>query len=74
MRGAQPTGPFLGFSKEVQTKNIGILQMTGEVTDRFNEITLYGMALAILYKIYNSFSHIQSVTIREPTNIATLGI
>ena len=25
--------------------NIGILQMTGEVTDRFNEITLYGMAL-----------------------------
>ena len=25
--------------------NIGILGMTGEVTDRFNEITLFGMAL-----------------------------
>ena len=25
--------------------NIGILRMTGEVTDRFNEITLFGMAL-----------------------------
>ena len=27
------------------TKNIGILQMTGEVTDTFNEITLFGMVL-----------------------------
>ena len=25
--------------------NIGILRMTGEVTDRFNEIILFGMAL-----------------------------
>ena len=36
--------------------------MTGEVTDRFNEITLFGMALfwqkAIEFKIYNSFPHI----------------
>ena len=26
-------------------KNIGILRMTGEVTDRFNEITFLGIAL-----------------------------
>ena len=26
-------------------KNIGILRMTGEVTDRFNEMSLFGMAL-----------------------------
>ena len=26
-------------------ENIGILRMTGEVTDRFNKITLFGMAL-----------------------------
>ena len=26
-------------------ENIGILRMTGEVTDRFNEIILFGMAL-----------------------------
>ena len=26
-------------------ENIGILRMTGEVTDRFNEITLFGMTL-----------------------------
>ena len=42
--------------------NIGIVRMTGEVTDRFNEITLFGMALfwqkAIEFKIYNSFPHI----------------
>ena len=25
--------------------NIGILRMTGEVTDKFNEITLFGMVL-----------------------------
>ena len=28
-----------------ETINIGILRMTGEVTDRFNEITLFGIAL-----------------------------
>ena len=28
-----------------KVKNIGIIRMTGEVTDRFNEITLFGMAL-----------------------------
>ena len=40
--------------------------MTVEVTDRFNEIIVFGMALfwqkatEFSYKIYNSFSHIQS--------------
>ena len=29
----------------VSKENIGILRMTAEVTDRFNEITLFGMAL-----------------------------
>ena len=33
---------FTFKSKDI---NIGILRMTGEVTDRFNEITLFGMAL-----------------------------
>ena len=46
----------------IPRRNIGILRMTGEVTDRFNEITLSGMALfwqkAIEFKIYNSFPHI----------------
>ena len=28
-------------------KNIGILRMTGEVTDRFNEIILFGMAFIL---------------------------
>ena len=28
-----------------EKKNIGILRVTGEVTDRFNEITLFGMVL-----------------------------
>ena len=49
-----------------QILNIGILQMTGEVTDRFNEITLFGMfyfgkkqlnPLQNCYKINDSFSH-----------------
>ena len=30
---------------KINNENIGILRMTGEVTDRFNEITLFGMAL-----------------------------
>ena len=29
----------------LKIRNIEILRMTGEVTDRFNEITLFGMAL-----------------------------
>ena len=35
------------FSNRIlpQNANIEILRMTGEVTDRFNEITLFGMAL-----------------------------
>ena len=44
--------------------------MTGEVTDRFNEITLFGMALfwkkAIEFftkLLQNSFSHVQSRTL-----------
>ena len=28
-----------------QIVNIGILRLTGEVTDRFNEITMFAMAL-----------------------------
>ena len=50
-------------------QNIGILRMTGEVTDRFNEITLCGMALfwqkaiEFRYQNYDSFSHIQSGTL-----------
>ena len=31
--------------ERLQIRNIGILRMTGEVTDRFNEVTLFGMAL-----------------------------
>ena len=31
--------------KNDQKINIGILRMTGEVMDRFDEITLFGMAL-----------------------------
>ena len=34
-----------GVNEQLKTSNIGILRMTGEVTDRFNEITLFGMAL-----------------------------
>ena len=30
---------------ERHSLNIGILRMTGEMTDRFNEITLFGMVL-----------------------------
>ena len=49
-----------------KSKNIGILRMTGEVTDRFNKITLFGMALFwqkqlnSLQNLYSSFPHIQS--------------
>ena len=31
--------------KKMQFKNIGILRMTGEVTDIFDKITLFGMTL-----------------------------
>ena len=31
--------------KQAININIGILRMAGEVTDRFNEITLFGMVL-----------------------------
>ena len=46
-------------------KNIGILRMTGEVTDRFNGITLFGMAYFgkkqwnTLQNLSSIFSHIQ---------------
>ena len=33
------------YRKEIIIMNIGILRMTGEVTDGFNGITLFGMAL-----------------------------
>ena len=39
--------PILSETVSLVTRkqNIGILRMTGEVTDRFDEITIFGMAL-----------------------------
>ena len=36
---------FMPSGTSANILNMGILRMTGEVTDRFNEITLFGMAL-----------------------------